>query len=329
MMHVGVLGVGRIGALHTRNLVGLVDRITVWDPRSEAVSEVQETSAVEVAGSPVELFGSGLDAVLICSSSVTHAELLTEAVRRGVPAFCEKPVATGLAETRHLAALVDSTRAKVTVGFQRRSDPPYRVLKEQIEDGQLGRLYLARLVVGDDAPPPAEYVAGSGGLFTDQSVHDFDILRHLTGQEVVEVYSVGTALTGAPGFGEAEDADTAVTLLKLSEGTLASLTSSRHSVGGYDVRLEVAGSKGIRAVGLTTPTAEEPADVRMPDGGFLTRFAAAYQAEIVQFLEFVGDRGDNPCSVQDAVAALEIADAATRSSRSGKPVRLLGGRVDG
>jgi predicted dehydrogenase len=212
-------------------------------------------------------------------------------------------------------------RAKVTVGFQRRSDPAYQNLKDQVGQGKLGKLYLARLVVGDDAPPPADYLAGSGGLFVDQSVHDFDILRYLTGQEVVEVYSAGAALTGAPGFGAAEYADTATTVLELSGGTLATLTSSRHSSGGYDVRLELAGSEGIRAIGpATTATEDEVADVRMPGGGFIPRFAAAYRAEIDRFLAFVRDDGENPCDVLDALAALRVALAATESSRTGRPV---------
>jgi myo-inositol 2-dehydrogenase/D-chiro-inositol 1-dehydrogenase len=323
-LHVGVLGVGRIGSLHAANLIAhpQVGRVTVWDPRAAAVAELG--APVGIADSPADLFGSRLDAVLICSSSSTHAELLRDAVARGVPAFCEKPIALDLDETRKISALVDETGATVTIGFQRRSDPAYRELKEQIDRGDLGTLYLARLVVADDAPPPAAYLATSGGLFVDQSVHDFDILRYLTGEDIEEVYASTTRSTNAPGFVEADDADTAVTLVKLSGGTLAALTSSRHGADGYDVRLEIAGSKGVRAVGAadTDATADRPGQVRMPAGGFLHRFAAAYRNELDRFLAFVRGAGPNPCTVQDAVAALEAAVAATRSSRTGRPVRV-------
>jgi myo-inositol 2-dehydrogenase/D-chiro-inositol 1-dehydrogenase len=323
-LRVGVLGIGRIGSFHARTLIQhpQVEQVTVWDPRPEGIAALGDE--VQVAGSPDELFGAGLDAVLICSSSTTHAELLRASVEHGLPTFCEKPIATGPAETRDLAALIEREGATVTVGFQRRSDPSYRSLKEQIDRGELGRLYLARLVVGDDAPPPAAYLAGSGGLFVDQSVHDFDILRYLTGQEIVEIHSTTSRLTGAPGFVEADDADTAVTLVTMADGMLAALTSSRHSAAGYDVRLEVAGSKGVRAVGLagSDTTAAHAGEVVTPAGGFLSRFAAAYRIEIERFLDHVRGAGENPCTVQDAVAALEAALAATESSRSGRPVRV-------
>jgi myo-inositol 2-dehydrogenase/D-chiro-inositol 1-dehydrogenase len=321
-LHVGVLGVGRIGSFHTRTLAdhGLVDRITIWDPQDQTVAALREQLPIEVAESPDDVLVGSVDAVLICSSSATHAGLLRETIARGVPTFCEKPLATSLPETRVLAAVAEAAGALVTVGFQRRSDPQYRALKEQVERGELGTLYLARLVIGDEAPPPADYLATSGGLFVDQSVHDFDILRYLTGQDIVEVYATGTRLTGAPGFAESDDTDTAVTMLKLSDGTFASLTSSRHSAAGYDVRLELAGSKGVRAVGLTESRAN--GEVHTPSGGFLTRFAGAYRAEIAGFLDYIRGAGPNPCSVGDAVAALEVAMAATESLRTGSAVRV-------
>jgi len=325
-MHVGILGVGRIGSFHAQTLADLdrVDKISVWDPRHDAVEAVCERIPAQPAHSPAALFEADLDAILICSGSATHAQLLTEAVRRGIPAFCEKPIATDVDATRQLVGLVDASSVPVTVGFQRRSDPAYRALKRRIDDGELGRLYLARLVVGDDAPPPADYLANSGGLFVDQSVHDFDILRYLTGQEIIEVYAAGAALTTADGFAATGDADTAVTLLTCSGGTLASLTSSRHSAGGYDVRVELAGTRGLRAVGLneSRPAADGVMELAMPRGGFVPRFAAAYRAEIDRFLDWVEGRSENPCSVHDALAAVEVACAATASRTSGRPVRL-------
>jgi myo-inositol 2-dehydrogenase/D-chiro-inositol 1-dehydrogenase len=321
-LHIGLLGAGRIGAFHAGTLADLarVEAITLWDPRTDVAKTVAAAVGARVASSPDDLLGEQLDALLICSSSTTHDELLTSAVHKGIPTFCEKPVATTLDATARLLGLVESAGVPVTVGFQRRSDPGYQALRERVAG--LGTLYLARLVSADEAPPPAAYLATSGGVFVDQSVHDFDILRYVTGQEITEVYAAGAALTGADGFAETGDADTAVTVLKLSGGAIASLTSSRHSAAGYDVRFELTGSEGVVSVGVPVQQHghDGVAEVSATQGGFLSMFADAYRVEMDRFLDHVQGVGANPCSVRDAHIAFTVALAVTKSRRSGVPV---------
>lgn len=329
-MHIGLLGAGRIGAFHAATLAGLarVGTITLWDPRQHVASAVAGQVGARVAASAEALLDERLDALLICSSSTTHEELLTASVHRGVPTFCEKPVATTIDAAARLLELVESSEVPVTVGFQRRSDPAYEALRDRVMAGSLGTLYLARLVSSDEAPPPAGHLATSGGLFVDQGVHDFDILRYVTGQEIVEVYASGAALTGADGFETAGDIDTAVTVLTLSGGTVASLTSSRHGATGYDVSFELAGSLGIASVG--TPTREHRADgvteTYANATGSLARFAGAYRAELTRFLDHVEGTAPNPCSVRDAYTAFTVALAVTASRRTGRPVPVSVGQ---
>lgn len=325
-MHIGVFGAGRIGTCHATTLADLarVEAITLWDPREDVAASVATKVGARVADSPGGLLDECLDAVLICSSSTTHEELLTASIHKGIPTFCEKPIATTIDAAGRMLELVESASVPVTVGFQRRSDPAYLALRERVSSGALGTPYLARMVSADEAPPPAEYLASSGGLFVDQSVHDFDILRYVTGQEIVEVYATGAALTGADGFATTGDADTAVTVLTLSGGTVASLTSSRHSAAGYDVSFELAGSKGIVTVGAPQRAGADDgvAEVLANNGGFLSMFAAAYRAEIDRFLDHVEGVGPNPCSVRDAYVAFTVALAVTESRRTGLPTRV-------
>ena len=325
---VGLLGAGRIGSFHAATLRELpaVGALTIHDPLPGRAGELARELGATVARTPEELIRS-VDAVVIASATPTHADLLRAALDAGIPAFCEKPIAPGLAETEALVRAVEESGVPVTVGFQRRSDPAYRELRRRLRDGELGTPYLVRMVVGDDAPPPADYVAGSGGIFHDQSVHDFDVVRWLTGQEITEVCAFGANLTGAPGFADAGDIDTAATVMRLSGGTLAVLTSSRHSAGGYDVRLEIAGSSQVAAVGMEgAPSGDAVAVAAAPGGGFVTRFAAAYRAEMRRFVELAAGHGDNPCEVRDALAALRAAAAVTVSRLENRPVKPEGVR---
>jgi myo-inositol 2-dehydrogenase/D-chiro-inositol 1-dehydrogenase len=310
-LRVGLLGAGRIGSFHAGTLAQLagVASLTICDPAPGRAEALAGQLGAGVAPTPAELFAARPDAVVIASATQTHAELVRTAVTAGIATFCEKPLATGLADTRDVVRLIEGSGVPVTVGFQRRSDPEYLALRAQLRGGELGEPYLIRMVVGDDAPPPAGYLPGSGGLFRDQSVHDFDLLRWLTGREVTEVYATGANLTGYPGFAEAGDVDTAVLVLRLAGGPIATLTSSRHSASGYDVRIEVAGSRQVAAVG----TAGAP-------GGFLARFAEAYRTELHGFLALAAGTGPNPCPAPDALAALLVAEAADRSRREHRPV---------
>ncbi|MEO3805866.1 Gfo/Idh/MocA family oxidoreductase [Nonomuraea sp. B1E8] len=305
-MRVGLFGLGRIGAFHAATMAAhpLVDELIVADP--------VRTSPY---GRPGDPFDS--DAVVIATPTSTHAELIVRACALGIPVFCEKPVAGTVDET--VKVLEARAGNRVHVGFQRRFDPGYAAAARAVRDGELGELHRVHLVTADPAPPPAAYIPLSGGIFRDCHVHDFDALRWVTGREVVSVYARG-ANRGAAFFAEAGDVDTSAALLTLDDGTLATLQGSRYNGGGYDVRMELAGTRRTQAVGLgpraplhTTEDNREPDD---PWPDFVTRFATAYRDEIDCFLR----GGQGLCSIEDALEALYVAEAADLSLREGRPV---------
>ncbi|MBF8192813.1 Gfo/Idh/MocA family oxidoreductase [Nonomuraea sp. K274] len=307
-MRVGLLGLGRIGAFHAATLAAhpLVDELIVADP--------VRASPYGRTGDPFES-----DAVVIATPTATHAELIVRACERGIPAFCEKPVAGTVAET--VKVLEAAGGCRVQIGFQRRFDPGYVAAAMALRGGELGELHRVHMVTADPVPPPAEYIASSGGIFRDCHIHDFDILRWVTGREVVSVYAAG-ANRGAAFFRAAGDVDTSAALLTLDDGTLATLQGSRYNGGGYDVRMELAGSRRTQVAGLgpraplhtveDLPSAEEP----WPD--FVTRFADAYRAEIDAFLA----SDVSLCTIEDALEALYVAEAADLSLREGRAVEV-------
>nr|WP_055508267.1 Gfo/Idh/MocA family oxidoreductase [Nonomuraea pusilla] len=307
-MRVGLLGLGRIGAFHAATLAAhpLVDELIVADP--------VRTSPHGRPGDPFET-----DAVVIATPTSTHAELIVKACELGVPAFCEKPVAGTVAET--VKVLESSRGNRVRIGFQRRFDPGYVAAAAALRAGELGELHRVHLVTADPAPPPAGYVPLSGGIFRDCHIHDFDILRWVTGREVVSVYATG-ANRGEDFFREAGDVDTSAALLTLDDGTLATLQGSRYNGAGYDVRMELAGTLRTQAVGLGPRTPLRSVEgLPVPDDpwpDFVARFQEAYVNEIDAFLR--GD--DDLSSIEDALEALYVAEAADLSRREGRPVEV-------
>ncbi|NUS16126.1 MAG: Gfo/Idh/MocA family oxidoreductase, partial [Streptomyces sp.] len=267
------------------------------------------------------------DALVIASATAAHASLIARAARAGIPAFCEKPVALDLAGT--VAALAEAAAAGgvLQIGFQRRFDAGYAAARQAVAAGRLGRLHTVRTVSSDAAPPPPGYVPLSGGLYRDCLIHDFDILRWVTGREVTEVYAAG-ANVGADFFRAAGDADTAAVLLTLEGGVLATATATRYHAAGYDVRMELAGTDDQVAVGVAdrTPlTSVEPGAGKAPGdpwSGFLDRFGAAYRAEMDAFLRVARGAEPNPCEGREALRALLVAEACEVSRRERRPVRI-------
>ncbi|MEU4545309.1 Gfo/Idh/MocA family protein [Nonomuraea dietziae] len=307
-MRVGLLGLGRIGAFHAETLAAhpLVDDLIVWDPVRSSPQGRQ--------GDPFEA-----DALVIATPTSTHADLLIKACRRGIPVFCEKPVAPTVEET--IKVLKASEGNRVQIGFQRRFDPGYVAAAKALRAGELGELHRVHLLSADPAPPPAGYIPMSGGIYRDCHIHDFDILRWVTGREVATVYATG-ANRGADFFREAGDVDTSAALLTLDDGTLVTLQGSRYNGAGYDVRMELAGTLRTQVVGLDPRTPVTSTEGLQPPGepwpDFVSRFRAAYVAEIDGFL-----RSDtSPCTIEDALAALYVAEAAERSRREGRPVAV-------
>ncbi|UNO41934.1 Gfo/Idh/MocA family oxidoreductase [Streptomyces sp. MST-110588] len=328
-MKIGLIGTGRIGAFHAGTLKSLpgVGRVVVADADPARAGALADTLGVESAGTPERLYADGPDGVVITAATSAHAELIHQALDAGVPVFCEKPVALDVPGTLGVVERVRAGSVPVQIGFQRRFDQGYRAARAALRGGELGWLHTLRACTSDRTPPPAAFLATSGGLFHDCGIHDFDILRWLTGREVVGVYAQG-ANRGAPYFSEAGDVDTCAALLRFDDDTLATVTATRYNGAGHDVRLEVCGSKGARFVGLDDrapmPSAQPGLSWRQaaPYATYMERFHDAYVAELTAFTEVAAGRAQSPCSPAEALEALYVAEACDRSRRTGEPVTI-------
>lgn len=333
-MKIGLIGAGRIGALHARVLGGLagVDALLVADIDPARAAAVARAAGADAAAGPEDVLRRGVDAVVVAATTDAHAGLLAAAVDAGLPTFCEKPLAASLAGARRVRDLVRASGVPVQVGFQRRFDPAFAAARAAVAAGEVGWLHTVRSTTLDPGPPPEEYVAASGGIFHDCAIHDFDIVRWLVraqggGAEVATVYAAG-ANRGAAYFAAHGDADTASTLLTFTDGTLGVVSNSRYNPAGYDCRVEVHGSRGAVAAGHDDGLPLRPLDpgVTFPPGPahtfFLDRFHDAYAAELAVFLDVASGTAPSPCTVDDAAQASLVAHAATLSLRSRRPVDL-------
>lgn len=326
-LHVGVIGVGRIGAFHVETLSQLesVQRLTLADVDAARARRLADELGAQAAETPEALVDAGVDALVIATPTPAHAPMLRFAAASGLPAFCEKPVALDLATLDDVVAEVDQAGILVQVGFQRRFDAGYRGAHQAVAGGALGNLLAVRAATHDPAPPEEQYVSASGGIFHDLHVHDFDAVRYVTGQEIVEIYADG-AVRETPWFERYGDVDTAVAVLRLSGGALGILSGTRHDPRGYDVRLEAFGTRDSIAVGVDArspirslePGAAPPAEPGYRN--FLERFENAYRAELAAFVEAARDGGVSPCTLDDARAALVVAIAADRSRAERRPI---------
>jgi myo-inositol 2-dehydrogenase/D-chiro-inositol 1-dehydrogenase len=330
-MRIGLIGAGRIGTFHAATLAAHRDvgELTVADTDPVRARQVAAAVGGRVARSVDALFDSAPDAVVIASATVAHAALITRAARAGIPAFCEKPVAPDLAGTVAALRTVQAAGGVLQIGFQRRFDAGYRAARDAVRAGRLGRLHTVRAVTSDPAPPPAAYIPLSGGLYRDCLIHDIDMLRWVTGREITEVYAAG-ANGGADFFRAAGDADTAVALLTLEGGVLATATATRYHGAGYDVRMELAGTDDQITVGVgprtpmrsVEPGAAGAGTATAAWAGFLDRFAPAYRAELAAFLRVVRGTAPNPCEGREALRALLVAEACEISRRERRPVTM-------
>ncbi|MBO0828998.1 MAG: Gfo/Idh/MocA family oxidoreductase [Streptosporangiales bacterium] len=333
-MKLGLAGAGRIGAMHAAKLAALpgVDAVLVADTDAARAESVAARVGGRVRAVPRvdDLFTGDVDGLVIAAATDAHAVLAVRAARAGIPVLCEKPMATDVAGGCEVIAVDDEVDVPIRVGFQRRFDPGYVAGREALRSGRLGYLHTIRATTLDPAPPPAAYIAWSGGIFRDCGVHDFDAIRWVTGREVVEVYATG-ANRGAGFFAEAGDVDTAAALLTLDDGTLAVVSLGRYNGAGYDVRLELLGERDSVVVGLDdrVPLRSAEPGVAWPDGvpatGFPVRFAAAYRAELEAFAAVAaGKPADSValCTPREALAAFLVAEACERSRAERRPVRL-------
>jgi len=321
-------GAGRIGAIHAENIARHPDaRLhAIVDVDPAAAERLASRHGAVVATQAEVLADPAIDAVVIASSTDTHAELVEAAARAGKAVFCEKPLDLDRRRAEACIAVVAECGVPLMVGFNRRFDPHFARLERQLRDGRIGRPELLSITSRDPSPPPLAYVRVSGGLFRDMMIHDFDMARWLLGEEPVEIYAAASVLTD-PAIGEAGDVDTAVVILHTRSGALCQISNSRRAVYGYDQRVEILGSKGaLRADNVAESTVVfAGADGIVSDKPlpfFLERYAEAYRRELDHFVDAL-TRGTPPSpGGVDGVKALALADAALQSLQTGRAVAL-------
>ena len=334
MVNVGIIGAGRIGQVHAKSiLTGVPDAkiLAIADPYIKPeVAEWAKSVGVENVYKDHHkiLEDPRIDAVLICASTDQHASLSLEAIAAGKHIFCEKPIDQSIAKIEEVKAALAASPKKLVyqVGFNRRYDHNYRAMRKAVEDGKIGEVQFVRVSSRDPEPPPAQYVAGSGGMFMDMMIHDLDMVRYLSGLEIVEVYAQGACLVD-PAIGEAGDVDTVTITLKLSNGALATIDGSRKAVYGYDQRGEVFGSKGcvINAndsdsnIVLSTV---EGVTAEKPLWFFLERYMGSYQAEVREFIDCVKNGKEPWVGIEDGLLSIRLALACTKSMNENRPVRI-------
>ncbi len=328
MIDIAVIGAGRIGQIHATNLHQHAGA------NLRCIVDVSETAAAELAarcdtqvGSLESMLGdASIQAVVIASSTNTHAELVDAAANAGKAIFCEKPLDLDVATAQKSMQVAEQQDVRLCVGFNRRHDPSFERVKKEIDTGSVGDVEVVSITSRDPSPPPADYIARSGGLYKDMMIHDFDMGRWLLGEEPVEVFAIGSVLVDEK-IRTAGDVDTAVATLRTGSGRLCQITNSRRCSYGYDQRIEVFGSAGMARAGNQRETRVETAgaagyarDRALPF--FLERYKDAYRIQLDRFLRVLnGEELELPTGI-DGLRALQIAAAAQRSSDSGLPVRL-------
>lgn len=324
-----LLGAGRIGQVHAKNVVARKDArlygvVDVHGPAAAALAEA--TGARVFDSADAALADPAVDAVMICTSTDTHVEMILKAARAQKPIFCEKPVDLDIAKVNTCLAEVKQHGVPLLMGFNRRFDPSFRALRERLKAGELGEVESVKITSRDPQPPPPAYVKVSGGLFRDMMIHDLDMARYLLPEEPSQVFATGSVLVDKA-IGEAGDVDTAMVILRTRSGRLAHIDNSRRAAYGYDQRVEAFGQKGMLQAHNPTPTAVvattgtgQQSD--KPFHFFLERYASAYQAELDHFLEVLAGKAAPLVSGEDGRKALVLADAANESLRTGKLVEV-------
>jgi len=330
-INVGVIGAGRIGKLHAEHLAYRVpgaNVIAVADIRLEAArkcaTELQIPSAVQDYR---EIMANrDIEAVVICSSTDTHAQMIEEAAAAGKHIFCEKPIDFDLARIDKALEAVDKAGVKLQVGFNRRFDPNFKRVREMVTAGKIGTPHILRITSRDPGPPPIEYVKVSGGIFLDMTIHDFDMARYLIGNEVSEIYAAGGVMVD-PAIGEAGDIDTAIITLRFENGVIGTIDNSRKAVYGYDQRVEVFGSEGMVAVSNNTPDTAvysnaEGVHSSLPLFFFVERYTDSYIAEMRAFVECIRQGKTPPVTGMDGRIPVVMGYAARKSYQENRPVKL-------
>jgi myo-inositol 2-dehydrogenase/D-chiro-inositol 1-dehydrogenase len=330
-LRIGVIGAGRIGRVHSETVAYTLpeaELVSITDLDHGAAESVAARCRIPtVAQSSREILADDrVDAVLICSSTATHAELITEAAHAGKHIFCEKPIAHDLEQIDAALDAVGRARVRLQIGFNRRFDANFARVRRAVETGEIGSPRLMHIVSRDPAPPPISYVKASGGMFLDMTIHDFDMARFLIGQEVEEIYVSGGVMVD-PEIGRAGDLDTALMLLRFSNGVLATIDNCRQAAYGYDQRVEILGSRGKISTENCYPneaTISTASEVRrdLPLHFFLERYRDSFAAELRAFVDAVISGRETLVTGADGRIPVVMGLAARRSYDEKRPVRL-------
>lgn len=328
MLKVGLLGAGRIGNVHAKAISSHLDStlFSVSDVNMEAARTLASQYGAAAKATDEIINDPSIDAVLIATSTDTHSDLIEAATAAGKAVLCEKPVDLSLERARACQRSAEATGRPVMIGFNRRFDPNFAALKAAVDRGEIGQPELLSVMSFDPAPPPVAYIKVSGGLFRDMMIHDFDMACWLMGGLPEKVTAVGSSIVD-PAIGAAGDVDTAVVTLHFADGRIAVIKNSRRAVYGYDQRIELLGSKGLLSAGnvlenTVSKATSEGITSAKPEFFFLERYMRAYSAEWAAFVEAVKSGSAFPVTLDDGVNALAVAEAATRSAKSGQSVSL-------
>ena len=328
-LRLGLLGAGRIGQVHAAAITSEVSSASltyVVDSYAPSAESLGQQYQIPYSTDPQDIFGNpDIDAVLICSSTDTHAPFMISAAEAGKHIFCEKPIDHDLGRIDEALAAVEKSGVKLMIGFNRRFDHNFMKLQQMIADGRIGEQQILQITSRDPAPPPVSYIEVSGGLFMDMMIHDFDMARFLFG-DIDEVYALGAVMVD-PAIGEAGDVDTAVVTLKFKSGAIGSINNSRQAVYGYDQRVEAFGSKGMVNVKNDYPNThtfygEEGVVSEKPLYFFLERYMDAYKNEMKAFVDCVVNDKPSPATGQDGRESVVVAMAALKSLKEKRPVKV-------
>lgn len=332
MIKIGIIGAGRIGKVHGEGVTYGVNNAVV---KSIADPFMNEDTRKWAAGLGIAncytdyrsiLEDPEIDAVMVCSSTDTHADISIEAIRAGKHVFCEKPISQDLNKIKEVMEELKKSNVKFQVGFNRRFDHNFQAVKNAVEAGKVGDVHLIRVTARDPQAPPIEYVKSSGGMFLDMTIHDFDMVCFLSGSKVLEVYAAGAALVN-PDISKVGDIDTAIITLKMENGAIAVIDNSRQAVYGYDQRAEVFGSKGQVAVANDTASSAVLSTVEGVTGEkplyfFLERYMGSFSREVCEFTKAIESDTEVPVDINAGLQPILIAVAAKKSLDENRPVKI-------
>ena len=327
VLRFAILGAGRIGQVHARAVASVpgAELVAVAEPIVEIAEQMRSRFDCDIREIGQVAASEDVDAVVICTPTDTHADLIEQFTAAGKAVFCEKPIDLDVARVRDCLARVEAAKGRLMLGFNRRFDPDFMALKAAIDAGRIGDVEMITLISRDPGPPPYDYIARSGGIFRDMMIHDFDVARWLLGEEVTSVQAAASVLTD-PEVGRLGDYDSASVILTTTNGKQCTITNTRRATYGYDQRIEVHGSNGSVAARNLHEANIEIADAtgyhRPPLlNFFMTRYVAAYANEIAAFVQALVEGSAMPTTGLDGLKALELAESALKSVKTGKAVR--------